>query len=216
MENQKQTNNSEKKFTATKMSLPVVYNKENGLPYVMRMYRDGSYVLLHNGQKPMFNRRRTEDMPAESNLTFLGWVGVEVGYLGLRHWMNDLCNAYQTMTPQVVWDAFNELETAGVVFKHSNKHPMVRFSVSERTIRGNDVCSFVTTEDSDVWMNVTGEDLDNIEVVGMFLHLMIRKGLCKDFRFEIAGGDVKLGESVKQVLDELYGVKERATLLKIE
>ena len=208
MENQ--TSNSERKFTATKMSLPVVYNKENGLPYVMRMYRDGSYVLLRNGDKPMFNRHRTDDMPAEENLSFLGWVGVELGYLGLRYWMDDLCSAMPTMTAQNVRDAFRELMTAGVVFRKTNCHPLVKFSVYEHEVNGGKVCCFITTMDSDVWLNVTSKGAEDLDAVKTFFNLMYRYGLCKHFRFVVDGGDKALGEKVKQELDELYGPKEKA------
>ena len=36
--------------------------------------------------------------------------------------------------------------------------------------------------------------------------MMIRKGLCKDFRFEVDGGDEKLGHQIRQQLDEEYGI----------
>ena len=206
MEKMNQNNNNEKKFTATKMSLPVVYNKEDGQPYVMRMYRDGSYVLLRNGHKPMFTKHPSEDMPIEENLAFLGWVGVEIGLLGLRYWMDDLCSALPVMTVQHVKDAFEDLETAGVVFKRSNKHPLVKFSVYEHLVKGKMVCCFITTEDSDVWLNVTSEGSLNMDAVTMFFHMMIRKGLCKDFRFEVDGGDEKLGHQIRQQLDEEYGI----------
>ena len=204
-----QNNNNEKKFTATKMSLPVVYNKEDGQPYVMRMYRDGSYVLLRNGVKPMFTKHRSDDMPMEEDLSFLGWVGVEIGLLGLRYWMEDLCSLFTDMRPQDVKDAFDGLETAGVVFKRSNKHPLVKFTVYEYQTNGKVICRFITTTDSDVWLNVTSEGSVNLDAVGMFFHTMIRKGLCKDFRFEVEGGDERLGENVRRKLEAAFGNVEQ-------
>lgn len=207
MEQQTKTNNSERKYSATKMSLPIVYNKENGLPYVMRMYRDASYVLLRNGQKPLFNRRPSEDMPKEENLAFLGWVGVEIGHLALRFWMDDLCSAVPQMTVQDVKDAFRELRTAGVVFQKTNKVPLVRFSVYEHLVNDSKVFCFMSSLDSDVWVNVTSNSSEDLSTVIEFLHQMQVYGLCKNFRFEVDGGDEVLGEKVKQELEAIYGPK---------
>ena len=58
--------------------------------------------------------------------------------------------------------------------------------------------------------SITSNSSEDLGTVKEFLHQMQVYGLCKNFRFEVDGGEETLGEKVKLELEAIFGPKEKA------